>query len=78
MPLLRLHFADGGDVKATISDVVKSLPPIRALAGKGRLDVLEVRGYIYKTEYRMRFLYAQIPDQCVLMGQEIVEVSDPY
>jgi len=26
----------------------------------------------------MRFLYAQIPDACVLMGQEILEASDPY
>ena len=42
------------------------------------LDVLEVWGYIYKAEYRMRFLYAQMPGTCVLMGQEILEASDPY
>jgi hypothetical protein len=26
----------------------------------------------------MRFLYAQMPGTCVLMGQEILEASDPY
>jgi hypothetical protein len=57
---------------------VKTLPPVKALAGAGRFDVLEVWGYIYKAQYRMRFLYAQIPDACVLMGQEILEASDPY
>ncbi|CAN5190683.1 hypothetical protein BH10PSE9_BH10PSE9_24890 [soil metagenome] len=76
--LLQLHAADGDDIAVTISDAVKTLPPIKAPAGKGKFDVLEVRGYIYKAEYRMRFLYAQIPDQCVLMGQEIIEMSDPY
>ena len=40
--------------------------------------MLEVWGYIYKAEYRMRFIYAQIPDSCLLMGQEILEASDPY
>ena len=78
-PLLKLHFARGGEVPDfAISDVVKSLPPIRAPVGKGKFDVLEVRGYIYKSEYRMRFIYAQIPNDCVLMGQEIIELSDPY
>jgi hypothetical protein len=56
---------------------VKVLPPIRALKGNGRLDVLEVWGYIYKAEYRMRFIYAQGAGQCVLMGQEILENANP-
>ncbi|MES2034276.1 MAG: hypothetical protein V4466_08890 [Pseudomonadota bacterium] len=80
-PLLTLHFEDDSTaVNPTISigDEVKSLPPIKALKGTGKFDVLEVWGYIYKAEYRMRFLYAQIPDECVLMGQEVLEASDPY
>ena len=79
-PLLRLHFARGGEgvPDLAISDVVKTLPAIKAPVGRGRFDVLEVRGYIYKSEYRMRFIYAQIPNDCVLMGQEIIELSDPY
>jgi len=79
--LLTLHFNDGqpGDAPlGSIDDAVKTLPPVKALKGTGRFDVLEVWGYIYKAQYRMRFLYAQIPDACVLMGQEILEASDPY
>ncbi len=76
--LLRLHFDDGDNLKLSIGQEVKTLPPVRALRGKGRLDVLEVWGYIYKAEYRMRFLYAQSKESCVLMGQEILEAADPY
>lgn len=79
--LLTLHFNDGqpGDAPIVhIDDAVKALTPVKALKGAGRFDVLEVWGYIYKAEYRMRFLYAQIPGECVLMGQEILEASDPY
>lgn len=60
-----------------IDDKVKQLSSIRALKGKGKFDVLEVYGYIYKASYRMRFIYTQGPG-CTLMGQEILEDSDPY
>ena len=80
-PLLALQYGlgpgDKGDTLA-IDDRVRVLPPIRALKGKGRLDVLEVMGHIYRADYRMRFIYAQIKGDCALMGQEITEVSDPY
>lgn len=78
MPLLTLHFGEENPENAGIDDTVKQLPPIKALAGKGKFDVLEVWGHIYKADYRMRFIYAQIPGDCVLMGQEILEASDPY
>jgi len=80
-PLLRLHFADNASGKVenlAVDDKVRQLAPVKALKGKGRFDVLEVYGHIYKSDYRMRFLYAQIPGSCVLMGQEILEASDPY
>jgi hypothetical protein len=79
--LLNLHFNDGQPGDPPLVDIdngVKALPSVKALKGKGRFDVLEVWGYIYKAEYRMRFLYAQMPGTCVLMGQEILEASDPY
>ena len=78
MPLLKLHFEDEALENAGVDDTVKQLPPIKALQGTGKFDVLEVWGHIYKADYRMRFIYAQIPDSCVLMGQEIPEASDPY
>jgi hypothetical protein len=40
--------------------------------------VLEVWGHIYKADYRMRLIYGQIKGSCALMGQEILEASDPY
>lgn len=79
-PLLKLHY-DAGAGEAVenlaIDDTVKVLAPIKALKGTGRFDVIEVRGHVYKADYRMRFVYAQIKGQCVLMGQEILEASDP-
>lgn len=80
-PLLTLHFdvEPGGKVEnMSIDDKVKILPPIRALKGKGKLDVLEVWGHIYKGDYRMRFIYMQTKETCALMGQEIIEASNPY
>ena len=76
-PLLRLHYGDAKEPVDVEKDV-KVLPPIKALKGNGRFDVLEVFGHIYKATYRMRFIYAQIKSSCVLMGQEILEASDPY
>jgi hypothetical protein len=61
-----------------IDDTVKELAPIKVLKGNGKFDVLEVWGHIYKADYRMRFIYAQIKDSCTLMGEEILEASDPY
>ena len=74
--LLAFHF--GEDTELSVDDTVKSVGTVKALRGEGRFDVLEVWGFIYKAEYRMHFLYAQIPGDCVLMGQEILEASDPY
>jgi hypothetical protein len=76
-----LHYGFGSGEEAAnlaIDDNVKTLTPIRALKGTGKLDVLEVWGHIYKADYRMRFIYAQIADSCALMGQEILEASNPY
>ncbi|NWH08909.1 MAG: hypothetical protein HXY22_09760 [Alphaproteobacteria bacterium] len=73
--------AEGGillPLNGAVGEEVRLLPAIKALKGDGRFDVLEVDGFIYKATYRMRFIYAQIPGSCVLMGQEIIEISDPY
>jgi hypothetical protein len=76
--LLRFH----GNVEAgepvDVEQNVKVLAPIKALKGNGRFDVLEVTGHIYKASYRMRLIYAPIKGSCLLMGQEILEASDPY
>jgi hypothetical protein len=76
--LLRFHGGVEANQPIEVETQVKTLPPIKALKGNGHFDVLEVWGHIYKADYRMRLIYAQIKGQCVLMGQEILEASNPY
>lgn len=70
--------ADGSLMAWSLDDAPVELLPIKAPVGEGLFDVLEVNGFVYKATYRMRFIYAQIPDACVLMGQEMIELADPY
>jgi len=76
--LLRFHFELESPENFGIDDKAEALPPIKNPSGKGKFDVLEVTGGIYKATYRMRFIYAQIKEECVLMGQEVLELSNPY
>ena len=77
-PLLRLHVALKPGDAVDIEPDAKALPPVKAPKGKGSFDVLEVTGRYLKATYRMHFIYAPIRGSCVLMGQEILEVDDPY
>lgn len=74
-PLLTLHFGEGDRI--SIADQAKELPSIRNPANpKQRLKVYEVWGFIYKGQYRMRFIYyASAGSGCTLMGQEILEFA---
>lgn len=70
--LLELHI--GHDDRIEIDAPVKQLAPIRNPANKQQsFDVLEVWGFVNKGQYRMRFIYVQSSDQCLLMGEEILE-----
>ena len=72
--LLAFHF--GPDSRIEIDKTAKALLPIRNPANRAqRLDVLEVWGHIYKGQYRMRFIYARSPNDCVLVGQEVLEYA---
>jgi len=72
--LLEFHF--GPDSRSEIDKTVKIRPALRNPANaKQFFDVLEIWGYIYKGQYRMRFIYARLPGECVLMGQEILEYA---
>ena len=77
-PLLRLHVGLKPTDAVDIEPDARAAPPIKAPKGKGSFDVLEVTGRYIKATYRMRFIYAQIRGSCALMGQEILEVDDPY
>ena len=70
--LLPFHF--GPDERIAIDKSVKVMSPIRNPANKAQsFDVLEVWGSVYKGQYKMHFIYAQLGGDCVLMGQEILE-----
>lgn len=73
--LLTLHA--GPDERIAIDPGVKVLSSLRNPANKAQaFDVLEVWGAIYKGRYRMRLIYAQLPGDCLSMGQEILEFAD--
>ncbi len=73
--LLVFHL-DGEDQGVYVGDEAKPLPSIaNPASSKQRFDVLEVRGSFYKGEYRMRLEYYRIGGDCVLMGQEILEIA---
>jgi hypothetical protein len=74
--LLTFHF--GPDDRIEIRPEVTALAPLKnPVNPKQSFDVLEVWADIYKGRYRMRLLYyTNIPGQCVLMGQEILEYAD--
>ena len=73
--LLGFHF--GSDEDFSIHDKVEALPPLRNPANKKQmLDVLEVWGFLYKGQYRMRFIYFHGKNTpCLLVGQEILEFA---
>lgn len=76
--LLALHMSDS-QMNGDIDRKVTVKPPVKALKGKGKFDVLETTGYVYKAQYRIRMIYAVMSDKsCALMGQEIFEIADPY
>jgi len=69
-----LVFHTEADRNVGIDEEVTQLSSIANPAAKQqRFDVLELHGYVYKANYRIRLLYAQVPGPCVLMGQEILE-----
>lgn len=73
-----LSFHNDGDDRAEIlaDEKVKELPPMRNPANKKqKFQVLEAYGYVYKGEYRMRFIYYRSGSDCVLMGQEVLQIA---
>lgn len=74
--LLEFHIGRP-DERIEIDKTVEVLAPIRTPGNKKQMfDVLEVWGTIYKADYRMRLIYAQMKRECVLMGQEILEPAN--
>jgi hypothetical protein len=78
--LTRFHVADGGDVaavNAAVTGNAREMPKVASLRGKTSFDVLEVTVGVYKAAYRNRLIYFLTSGQCLLMGQEVFEASNP-
>lgn len=75
--LLKLH-TDADDRASVDAASLRGIGTVKALVGGKPLDVVEVEGHVYKANYRIRLIYARIPGTCALMGQEILERSNPY
>ncbi|MET4578583.1 hypothetical protein [Ottowia thiooxydans] len=72
--LLQWHY--GPDSVVTLASQAKPLAPLSNPVNKAqKLNVLEVMGYVQKTNYRMRLIYFYSGGRCLLMGQEILELS---
>jgi hypothetical protein len=71
-----LAFHSDNDSRAEVASHATLLPSIVNPANKAqKFLVLEVIGYVYKANYRMRFLFYPLNGDCVLTGQEILELS---
>lgn len=70
--LLAFHFGD--DERIEIDPELEQLTPIANPANPGEhLSVMELWGFVYRGQYRMRLTYYPMDDGCVLVGQEIIE-----
>lgn len=71
-----LDWHNGYDGPVSLEPRAKPLAPLANPANKAqKFSVLEVVGHIQKANYRMRLIYAANGGQCLLMGQEILELS---
>src|SRR5262245_29461552 len=77
LKLLKFH-TEGDERASVFKERARHIGTIKAPRGEGRFDVIEVPGGVYKADYRLRLIYARIGDRCVLMGQEVLEESDPH
>lgn len=71
-----LAFHAGVNEQSYIDPKVKYLSPmVNPVNSQQRFQVVAVTGFIYKAQYHMQFLYYPIDDDCVLMGQSIIEYA---
>jgi hypothetical protein len=60
----------------SVAQAYKVLAPIKnPMNTRQKFDVLELIGSVYKTQYRIRMIYVLDADICVLVGQEILELT---
>lgn len=71
-----LAFHAGVNEQSYIEPKVEYLPlMVNPVNSQQRFQVIAVTGFIYKAQYQMQFQYYTIGDDCVLMGQSIIEYA---
>lgn len=71
-----LFFHVDGDDRVHVDSEAVALPFISNPANrKQKFLVLEVGGTVYKGKYRMRLIYYPLGGECMLIGQEILELA---
>lgn len=72
-----LLFHTDGDDRAVVDAHARQLLSLTNPANTSqKLAVFEVMGHVYKGEYRMRLIYYPLGRECVLIGQEILELAN--
>lgn len=72
-----LAFHSDSDDRAVVDTNVKQLLPLTNPTNTSqKLAVFEVMGHVYKGEYRIRLIYYPVGRECVLIGQEILELAN--
>lgn len=71
-----LDFHMDGDDRAEVAPVAAELPPLsNPIDKRQKFAVFEVEGFVYKGNYRMRLIYHRLGGECILMGQEILQLA---
>ena len=75
--LLTFHVAEGLEDQMGFESPSQKSPIKNPANTKQTFNVLEVEAYVSPHgRYRMRFIYFTLPRGCLLMGEEILELSN--
>lgn len=73
-----LAFHHGEDDRIAIDDRIEVLAAHPDPVGEADdLVALQLRGHIYRANYRLRMIFRTMGENCVLIGQEVFEDAHP-
>lgn len=73
--LFKLHVPGG---QMIVDDQSVEISEVNTIGGKGYYDAIRVQVLDGNSPYRTQFLYQQGLNSCQLMGQEILDLKNPY
>ncbi len=76
--LLVFHVGKGFEDQMSFEQPIPKAPIKNPTNSKQVFNVLEVEGFVSpRGIYRMRFIFYLLPRDCLLMGQELLEMANP-